>query len=136
MSPLLEDSVTEIRRRAIDSSGSAATLYVVSVVVLCALTVIFVLGLTVIRPESDNTSVIAMVIAVVVPVATALLAGAVQQTHLAVNSRLGELLELTAKASKAEGELAGGAGSQNVAHAQGKAEGIEQERVRKTNENP
>jgi len=41
-----------------------------------------------------------------VPVITALLAATIQQVHLAVNSRLSQLLELTATASRAEGKIA------------------------------
>jgi len=87
------------------SVGSRTTIYVWGVVAICVLAVGFVLGVVFLRPEKDNTALIATVFGVLVPVIAALLAAAVQQVHLAVNSRLSQLLELTAKASKAEGKL-------------------------------
>lgn len=99
--------------QAIDSK---TTLYVVSILVLCVLTVVFVLAISALRPTDDNTSLIVTVVGVIVPVIMALLAGAVQETsrvtagavqevHLAVNSRLTQLLELTAQAYEAKGKL-------------------------------
>jgi hypothetical protein len=90
-----------------DVKNSKATLYVLSVLGLCFLEAAFVLAITFIRPIGDNTGLIAAVLGVIGPVQVALLAATVQEVHLAVNSRLTELVELTAKASKAEGKLEG-----------------------------
>lgn len=81
------------------------TLFVWCIFGLCLLDVVFIFGISMLRMNSDNTSLIASVLGVTLPVITALLAGTVQQVHVAVNSRLTELVELTAKASHAEGRL-------------------------------
>jgi len=94
------------RLKATSPIGQKATLYVVAIVTLCFLFASFVLLVTFVRPAADNTSLILSVAGVVVPIITALLAATIQQVHLAVNSRLSQLLELTARSSKAEGKLA------------------------------
>jgi hypothetical protein len=86
-----------------------ATVYVVSIVVLCTLFAAFVLGVTIIRPTQDNNQLIVSVSAVIGPVILALSAMMMQQIHLAVNSRLSELLAMTAASKLAEGKLAGAA---------------------------
>lgn len=96
-----------LRLRATVPTGTKANVYIVSTVALCVLAASFVLAITLVRPEKDNAGLILTVTGIVVPVVTALLAAAVQQVHVAVNSRLSQLLEQTAKASKAEGKLAG-----------------------------
>jgi len=96
-----------LRLRATVPTGTKANVYIVSTVALCVLAASFVLAITLVRPDKDNAGLILTVTGIVVPVVTALLAAAVQQVHVAVNSRLSQLLEQTAKASKAEGKLAG-----------------------------
>ena len=87
--------------------GTRATIYVVAIVLLCIGQLSFVVGITIVRPAADNTALIATSLGFIVPVVGALMAGAVQQVHLAVNSRLTQLLELTATSAKAEGKLSG-----------------------------
>ncbi len=114
--------------------GSKATFFVMCVMFLCALDAAFMVAITVVRPLADNVPLIVLLLGVTSPVVLALLAAAVQQVHLAVNSRLSQLLELTAKSSRAEGQLVGlmepTPGSAGQARAEGKAAGVEQERVR------
>jgi len=93
------------RLKAVQPVGQRATLFVVSVVVLSALTVVGIVALTIARPNADNATIIASIIGITSPILVALLAAAVQQVHLAVNSRLSQLLELTATAAKAKGAL-------------------------------
>jgi len=93
------------RLKATSPIGQKATMFVVAILVLCFLFATFVLLVTFARPEKDNSSLILPVGGVIVPIITALLAATVQQVHLAVNSRLSQLLELTAASSKAEGQL-------------------------------
>jgi hypothetical protein len=95
------------RLKAVQPVGSKTTLYVMSIVVLCILAAAFVVVITIVRPGADNATLIASVVGLVVPVNVALLAATVQQVHVAVNSRLSQLLELTAAASLAEGKIAG-----------------------------
>ena len=102
------------RLKATSPVGQKATMFVVAILVLYFLFAAFVLMLTFVRPEKDNGSLILPVGGVIVPIITALLAATVQQVHLAVNSRLSQLLELTAASSKAEGKLAGTHEKENI----------------------
>jgi|GEM_PF-5029198 len=110
-----------LRLKASARTGGKATLYVVSTIALCVLAAGFVLAITLIRPDKDNSALILTVTGIVVPVVTALLAMAVQEVHLAVNSRLSQLLELTAAAAKAEGKLDGAADNAVATHAHARA---------------
>jgi hypothetical protein len=103
------------RLKIMQPVSSKTTLYVVSIVVLCVLAAAFVVAITIIRPGMDNSTIIASVVGIVVPVNVALLAATVQQVHIAVNSRLSQLLELTAAASLAEGKIAGKAAEEKPA---------------------
>ena len=89
------------------ASPNKAIAYVTALVVLCVLTVVFVLVLSAIRPTADNMPLIVAVLGVITPVNLALIGAAFYQNHLLMNSRLSELLAQTAKASKAEGQLQG-----------------------------
>lgn len=82
------------------------TTYVAAIVVLCAMATVFVLSITFLRPQADNGTLIASVLGLIVPVVMALLAAAVQRVSTAVNGRLTELLEVTARNAHAEGKLA------------------------------
>lgn len=93
------------RLKAVGPVGQKTTIFVISTIILCILVAAFVVVITVVRPEKDNTSLILSIVGVIVPVITALLAATIQQVHLAVNSRLSQLLELTATASRAEGKI-------------------------------
>ena len=89
------------------SIGGRATVYVIAVVILCALALVFVLAVLIIRPEGDNTALFNAGLGVLVPAIGALLAASIQQVHLAVNSRLTQLIDLTTRASHAEGKAEG-----------------------------
>jgi len=85
--------------------GKRATMYVMAILFLCTLTVCGVLGVILLRPDKDNTAILATIVGITSPVLVALLAASVQQVHHAVNSRLSQLLELTAASAKAKGVL-------------------------------
>ncbi len=104
----LQAENARLRASTTPAVGSRATTYVMSIVVLCIVTIAAIITVTIARPTVDNTGLIATIIGVTSPILVALLAAAVQQVHYAVNSRLSQLLELTATASRAEGQLAGG----------------------------
>lgn len=87
--------------------ASRVTLYVTSTLGLCVLAVIFVIVITIVRPEADNSALITVVLGLLTPIVGALLAGALKEVHTDVNSRLTEFLALTEKAAKAEGQLLG-----------------------------
>jgi hypothetical protein len=81
-------------------------MFVTATVVLSALTVLAVVLITLFLPGNPgNTAVIATIVGVTAPITIALVGAAVNQVHVAVNSRLTELIALTAAASKAEGVL-------------------------------
>jgi len=82
-----------------------SNIYIIAILCICAMTVLSIVVITIARPEKDNTSTIALIIGVMVPILTALLSAAVQQVHTAVNSRLTQLLEITALEAKARGTL-------------------------------
>ena len=81
--------------------------YVIAVVVLCVLAMLSVLAVLLLRPEADNTPIIASIFGFLIPVVTALLAGAVQGVQKSVNGRMTELLETTAEKNFELGKKAG-----------------------------
>jgi len=85
--------------------ASHAGLFVAASVILSIIAIGAILAIFIVRPEKDNTQLMTMVLGFLLPIITALLGAALQQVHLAVNSRLSQLVELTAAASKAEGQL-------------------------------
>lgn len=108
--PTYEDLVRQnetLRMAGGKPDHSKTGLLVTGITALCVLEVGFIVAITAIRPDADNMPLIVMASSVVGPVITALLAIAVKGVHVAVNGRLSQLLELTAKASAAEGVIAG-----------------------------
>jgi len=85
--------------------GGRATVFVAAVIVLSILAVATILTIFMVRPDRDNTALIAIVLGFLVPIVSAFLAASVQQVHLAVNSRLSQLLLVTQTAALAEGKL-------------------------------
>jgi hypothetical protein len=92
---------------------NTAGMVLASVVIVTVVGAAAVVSIILLRPKEDNTLLIASVLGFLGPTAAALLAliksaqtgAAVQDLHLAVNSRLTQLLELTAASSKSEGRL-------------------------------
>jgi hypothetical protein len=83
-------------------------LYVGAVVALSLIGVGAIITVLIVRPPpADNTGIIVAILGFLVPTVTALLAAAVQQVHLAVNSRLTQHLTLTASSARAEGHIEG-----------------------------
>jgi hypothetical protein len=103
----------ELRRRLLGqsdetSAGSHTALFVYAVVGIAILAIVSIVVIFIVRPDKDNTGLIAIILGFLVPPSTALLAAAVQQVHLAVNSRLSQLVLLTRSSSFAEGAAAAG----------------------------
>jgi hypothetical protein len=86
-------------------ASSKTTIFVWAAVALSMAAVLAVTAISIARPDKDNTGTITMIVGIIVPSVTALIAKAVQEVHLAVNSRLTQLIQLTATASRAEGQL-------------------------------
>jgi hypothetical protein len=87
------------------ASSGRVRIYIIAIVAMCTLAVIFVLGITAIKPDADNTPTIGVVLGIFTPMVAGLMAAALKENHDAMNSRLTQLLELTEKAAKAEGKL-------------------------------
>ncbi len=87
--------------------GQHTNLYVAAVVFLAVVALVAIIVIFLTRPEKDNSALIATVLGFMLPLVSAFLAAAVQQVHLAVNSRLSQLLILTARASRSQGRLEG-----------------------------
>jgi len=111
MTSTIEELVAENTRlkaaAAAPIATSGVTVYIVAVVVLCMSTVAGVIALTIVRPTADNTPVITQLVGITIPIALALLGGALQQTRTALDGRLTQLLGFTAAAAHAEGKLEG-----------------------------
>ncbi len=101
-----------------DSPKSDTGLYLGALVILALLEVSFALGINALRPNQDNTSLIVMVGAVLVPMITSIVnliqgksaktaAHEVKQdlktTNSAINGRMEELIAAASKAAHAEG---------------------------------
>ena len=100
------DMLDENRRLiAMQPNSQRTTQLVVAIVIMAGLTIASVVAIQIVRPDRDNTQVETMLIGITAPILIALLGAVVQQVHLAVNSRLTQLLELTAVASRAKGAL-------------------------------
>lgn len=79
-------------------------IYVAAVVVLAICTVAGVVGITLLRPAMDNTTLISTVVGVTAPVILGLLALILKENHLAVNSRLDQLLTTVRASGIKEGQ--------------------------------
>lgn len=84
------------------------TPYLVAVAFMGLLIVIAILLITFLRPDKDNTGLIATVISALVPTTAAILAlMKAQETHLSVNSRLDAFMTTASAAARAEGKAEG-----------------------------
>lgn len=87
------------------TGGDHTTLYVTAVVVTSMIAVVAIVSIFIVRPDRDNTALIAIVVGFLLPIVSGLLGAAVREVKAAVNGRLTQLLALTAKASRAQGQL-------------------------------
>lgn len=89
------------------------TPYLIAVVVMVLIGVIAIMLIVLLRPNSDNTQLIATMVSMVVPTTAAILAlMKSQETHLTVNSQLAQWKLDFANLQRAEGEKQGIAGEQ------------------------
>lgn len=96
-------------RRGTDAAVNSGTvaIYVAAVLVLALATVAAIVAILALRPLADNTAIIAAVVGFVTPVMLGLLALISRENHLAMNSRLDQLLSATNELSRAEGNAEG-----------------------------
>jgi len=104
---LEENAALKAAAPAPTAVGHKAVQFVWAVIILSILGVASVIVLTIVQPEKDNAATINLILGLLVPSVVALLAAAVRENHLAMNSRMTEMLKLQQKASLAEGELVG-----------------------------
>lgn len=84
------------------------TPYLIAVVVMVLIGVVAVLSIVLLRPDSDNSQLIATVLSMIVPTTAAILAlMKSQETHLTVNSQLAQWKLDFADLKRAEGEKEG-----------------------------
>lgn len=86
-------------------NSARTTQFIWAVIILCIVAVGAMLTIAIFKPGDTSTGT--LILGIVGPVIAAFLAAAIQGVHLSVNSRLTELIDVTAKASHAEGKLEG-----------------------------
>jgi hypothetical protein len=80
------------------------TAYVVSAVVVVLISTLAIFGVIVLRPDKDNTGLIAIICGSIAPTSAAILAlMKAQDTHLIVNSRFDKVIEATKAIARKEG---------------------------------
>lgn len=89
--------------------------YVFGAVALGLAAMLGIVVVSVLRPADDNAAIIGAIIALATPTAAALVAFAVRDVHLQVNSRMDELLLASNMAARAEGTAAGKAAGREAA---------------------
>jgi len=86
---------------------NTSTAYLIAVIVMVLIGVVSVMAVVIIRPNSDNTLLITTIVGFIAPTLMALLAFLkAQETRIAVDGRMDELLELTRESGNAQGRLA------------------------------
>lgn len=97
-------------RRATDPiNDKSVTIYVGAILILSLAAMVTIVGTIVLRPESDNTPIIAAVIGLVTPTILSLMSLIQRSNHLALNSKLDQVVTLHSKVASAEGVLRGAA---------------------------
>lgn len=88
------------------TSGSHTGLFVGAVIALSALLVVATLVVFAIRPDKDNTAILSALGLIIVPLITAFLGAALREVHRGMNSRLSQVVQLTRRSARLEGQLA------------------------------
>lgn len=83
-------------------TSSRSLIYIWAVIILSVITVGSILLITLFKP-GDNSSTITLILGYTVPIVGALLAGALRENHLLMNSRLSQLIEVVESSARAEG---------------------------------
>jgi hypothetical protein len=96
----------QLAGEAVDVSvGTHTKLFVTAVMGLSALAILSILVIFIVRPDRDNTALVATVVGFLLPLVTGFLAASFQQMHNAVNSRMTQLMVLVRAAAHAQGQL-------------------------------
>lgn len=83
--------------------GAQTTVFVWAAIILSVITVVAITTLAIFRPENTSTGTI--ILGITLPTITGCMAKAIHEGQKSVDGRLSQLLMVTAKASKAEGQL-------------------------------
>lgn len=102
-------------QRATDPAINSSTVatYVWAVIILAFMTIAGVVAVLLLRPNDDNGTIISVIVGTTAPIILAILALITRENHLAMNSRLDQLVAVTSQLAKSEGKAEGVA--QNVA---------------------
>lgn len=104
--------------KAVNTTGYV----IMAIVVMSLFGIVGVVLVQIMKPDSDNTTLITMIVGFIASMTTSLLAlMKAQETHLSVNSRLDQFMSTAKAASHAEGILEG-QGMQMVSRTQGPVE--------------
>lgn len=95
---------------AINSNAVAS--YVWAVISLAFITIMGIIAVLLLRPEQDNSTIIAVIVGVTAPIILAILALITRENHLAMNSRLDQLVAVTSELARSEGKEEGKANEQ------------------------
>lgn len=97
------------RRRATDAVNSAKSVdkYVIAVVVLAIVTVLAIVAVVILRPESDNTAVIAAIGATTSSIILTFMVMIQRESHQTMNSKLDELVETRTTLAETRGVIKG-----------------------------
>lgn len=96
------------------ADASLVGTYVMAIVIIAALTITGVVSLVVLRPTADNSQVITILVGLVTPIMVTLLGLIQRENHLAMNSRLDQVVTLTGDKMRAEGVIAGTAAAESA----------------------
>lgn len=98
-------------RRATDptSNKNLVSTYVLAIILLGICTMASIVVITILRPEQDNTSIIATIVGFATPLMLGILSLMSRENHLSMNSRLDQLIDNTRTVARMEGAIQGAA---------------------------
>lgn len=87
--------------------NSTVASYVWAVITLAFMTIVGIIAVLLLRPNEDNQTIIMVIVGVTAPIILGILALITRENHLAMNSRLDQLVAVTSALSKSEGKAEG-----------------------------
>lgn len=98
-------------QRATDPAINSSTVasYVWAVIALAFMTIAGIVAVLLLRPDQDNSTMISVIVGVTAPIILGILALITRENHLAMNSRLDQLVAVTSQLAKSEGKAEGAA---------------------------
>jgi len=99
--------MTELSEIELKIPHSRTNIFVIAILILSALGIGGVIFVFAVRPDKDNTAVIATILGFLLPTVTAFIAASVREMQASINGRLTQMLELVKIASRAAGKLEG-----------------------------